>query len=662
MRNKLTNILLKLALGLIIVVTILGQPIFVSAAPVPLTVTLTIRVFDGSFNGPPLAGVWVHGTDGAHNVVARATNASGYASVSGSPGIWIFGLSRDGYTPLNGLSWNVSANVGLQFYMVPQPGIDLSVSKPKPIQVVWDVDINGDGKTDLVNGKPAMAMAKLTITGNLGDQQTVGVQWALDGIVYDFSYTIADLRQNQNNVKFFFTPMVAGDHNLNIRVDPNDDISEINENNNTNSVDFSIKDTKVEKIGYIPVQASKAGSGYGPLNLADYSQTVVQSTSFLSATYPLAPNNLQIFNPPYSFYGTDIKDFETSVALDLQHIWVLGKRAGLNELVGIVPENYFGYHTDPDTVGASWYFTEAVTYENHIRAALVKVNSWTTAAHEIGHINDLHTKPEEYIVQDKVITYKGNTANGYWVTTPTESKEILDGICFMGVGGSDKTFNTSVGHPTWIDNADYIDLFKKFRINPQDPSILLISGTITRDGLVSLGRTYMIEAGDLEIPPSGDYSIQTFDKNGHVLSTIPFDEDFQLNADPIGIVQTDIVPFGFTVPYLENLATIKIKHNSDVLYMINANISLLDGIIDSIPNNGFKNNPDERRKALHNEASAIGKMIEKQNYTPAINALKNSVKNKLEDWLVDNYSVQNLEQLTKQEVFKAIDQIIMRMK
>jgi len=63
------------------------------------TVQLTICVHETRSDGPVLSGVKITGVDGAGASFERVTDNTGTVVISGSPGIWSFSGSKDGYEP-----------------------------------------------------------------------------------------------------------------------------------------------------------------------------------------------------------------------------------------------------------------------------------------------------------------------------------------------------------------------------------------------------------------------------------------------------------------------------------------------------------------------------------------------------------------------------------
>jgi len=87
-------------------------------------------------------------------------------------------------------------NIGLEengWEVAPLPAQpDFFISDASPVQVVWNPDINGDGRIDLVAGKSTMVRVKVEMKDyeTLDKQQIVEVRLNFDGIKYTESKTI----------------------------------------------------------------------------------------------------------------------------------------------------------------------------------------------------------------------------------------------------------------------------------------------------------------------------------------------------------------------------------------------------------------------------------------------------------------------------------------
>jgi len=81
--------------------------------------------------------------------------------------------------------------------------------------------------------------------------------------------------------------------------------------------------------------------------------------------------------------------------------------------------------------------------------------------------------------------------------------------------------------------------------------------------------------------------------------------------------------------------------------------------VDSIPDYGFINNPEQLREALHNKIDAVENMLTAGNFNGALEKLEHDIKPTMEKRLKD-YTTETPLQLTKQQTLHLIDQIIWR--
>ena len=83
--------------------------------------------------------------------------------------------------------------------------------------------------------------------------------------------------------------------------------------------------------------------------------------------------------------------------------------------------------------------------------------------------------------------------------------------------------------------------------------------------------------------------------------------------------------------------------------------------MDSIPDYGFINNPEQRRKALHNKINAVENMLTAGNFKGALEKLKHDIKPTMEKWL-KYYTTETPLQLTKQQILQIIWRINLQTK
>ena len=540
---------------------------------------------------------------------------------------------------------------GFSEEVIPVTNLDFYISEIKPIQVINECDLNNDNRIDLISGKKTVTIVSLEMENveTLSEDDVLEVQLKCGSFDNTITKTIAQLKQD-NHLEFYFTTSGTGDQDITVMVDPDNKILEFDEENNQKDKEVTIKDTHELYLVYLPVDRTIFNSGYGPIDLTQYSETASKNGVFIKATYPVAQNEFTNQKRNEKYYGNPISGagmFDDALSLWLWSKLLTGGSA--DRAIGIVPEDYFPYHGKG---GISGIFMG-------VSGVLVKLDRWTTAAHEIAHSYHLRLGPpfgpgEEYDTDPP-----GIEANGFWVE---EKKEISNGLCFMGFGGPKRSYYYNDGRPIWVCDEDFIDLFKKFRVNKTDPDILLLNGLIDKDKTVELGKLYFIKQGKVDDVFEGDYSVKILGVYGQILEEIPFHASFQIHIDPLGIEETDTALFAFAIPYPDDASTILINYKEETLVEFIPNTRLLHDAVDSIPDHGFVVQPWQRRKALHNKINALEKMLEKNNIKGAINKLEKDIKDKLEKWLLDNYEKENPAQHSKIEVIDLVDEIIRRLK
>lgn len=117
--------------------------------------------------------------------------------------------------------------------------------------------------------------------------------------------------------------------------------------------------------------------------------------------------------------------------------------------------------------------------------------------------------------------------------------------------------------------------------------------------------------------------------------------------------------FAFSIPYPKEVFKVRILNGARVMAELNPNTKLLHDAVDLIPDYGFINNPEQKRKALHEKIEAVEKMLDVGDIKGAIQKLKHNIRDKIEKWLVD-YEPEPL-QLSKDQILILIDEIIWRL-
>jgi len=536
-------------------------------------------------------------------------------------------------------------------------GIDFKVTNIKPVQVVWDAKINNDDKIDLVAGKSTMIQYEIGINKYVVPDP-IDIRISFDGNEKIITNTIQLLLPEKEGY-FWSThnyypdsgkPTQIGDQTIIIEVDPNNDIVESDEDNNQDKVDITVKETKDINIHYLKVYPpiSILSSLYMPPEQKSFLETVEQSTKFIQATYPIRDEGVKystetmMGQPPFLF---------STWLGDLLYLETLAWVANKDRTIGIVDHSYFKYNRLPKVKGRSYIGTPS--------AALIEDGYYTPAAHEIGHSFGLgikYAKPLNLPVPDEEYhgVYEGNPAKGFWV----EEKKSIDAICLMGSTPALPKGTLPQDSNRWIENKDYYHLFDALK-KGVDPNILLITGFINKDDKIEFRKWYYLERVIDDILP-GEYSVVFLNKNREIIDETEFTIPFFVFDEPLGAVDVDEVPFVLPIPYPDNTYKVQIRHNEKILTETNPNSKLLHDAVDLIPDHGFINNPEQRRKALHNEIDALEKQMERGDISGARNKLKFDIKDKLEKWLIDDYQKDTL-QYSKDEIIDLVDGLIGRL-
>ncbi|MBU1992194.1 right-handed parallel beta-helix repeat-containing protein, partial [Patescibacteria group bacterium] len=514
-----------------------------------------------------------------------------------NPGTYKYHLeSSDGKTTVR---LPEQGELPLLIHSLPLP--DLSIEKIKPIQVVENADINGDGIMDLVMSKPAIVRVrpKVTELNSFNQNQAVTIELSLGNDILSITKTLAELKtliDDENGyIDFFVTPTKEGKTVLSVIIDKNNSIAEQDETNNQVVQELNIKRTSNLRLSYIPFTF--------PSFPNNFLVTSVMSSEFIDATYPVADVESDYSTSEYVSGLPARINNEKGVVFDLLSFWLWGKLLYpfSDQIFGVVSPDYFPYHNMGTTVGVH----SAIGLNT---VSLITEDYWTAATHEFGHAQGLWVVgPEEYELYEG-----GKDASGYWVK---KQMEITNGQCFMGRAGQKESFYYNSTTPIWVDNEDYGLLFKERLEDKADPEVLLLSGWVEKDGTILINPFYRTN-GNIDKISGSEYTIDLLDFNGNTINSFGFDVSFQLKSNPP--VELDIAPFALTIPYHDNVQEIRISKEGKIVVEINSYTRLLHDAIASIPGTGFTKGNEQRRVALYNKVDALEKQLKNRDYAGAV--------------------------------------------
>lgn len=542
----------------------------------------------------------------------------------------------------------------LSFTPVDKPDFSVSQNNIGVAQVVWNPDINSDGRTDLVLNKPMVVRVypNLLNIGNLTSSLMVEVRAALQGQSDTRSISVNDLLA-QRPIDLFVTPTQAGDAVINVTVDPIGLISESNEANNHASLNVSVK--RVPDTRYLYYNVDYLGAN------PHFASMVANSSDFLKAVYPIDPSNYSWSTRSYYPTANSYDSEFLGLYEDVWNIWLSTAMDSFKakRSVGIVSERWINYHLGfANPLG--FYITGVTPPDMMNEVSFVLDNHPLTTAHELGHSYGMdHT----YTIDPH---YQGPAASGYWVDGPLGAIEVKNSIDYMGEDALilPGVIYDEVPYPTtvrWSTMSDFVRLFQKFLTQPEDPEILLVTGTINQNNVVTFKKMYRLPEGIISQRTPGDGSVRVLDINGNIVSELLFTVDFGIFVDPLGIKIVDTAPFAFSVAYPADAASVQIVRNGQVLAQTFIASKLLRDAVTSIPDQGFVRNSAELRAALLNKVDALETQLAAGDFAGAKNKLRNDIRRALAEWLINEYPTQSVLQYTKPGILSLVDELLQRM-
>ncbi len=576
--------------------------------------------------------------------------------VDALPNKYIKSLSVTGYPPNpQGIIGNsmVLDNIRIE----AEPGVDLSVSEVKLSQAVYDPDINSNGRVDLVAGRETLIEATLKADG-LSEPREVAFRAIVNGqAVASANVTVSN---GLNKTKaLFFTPTAVGNSlELKVEVDPGNETIEQNENNNFSSTKtFEVRNTRQLGLAYFGIDhcigSSSGGYCYGPRpgnsgdQIAFRSQLgihVQQSNRYLNATFPLSASglNAQLVRPDLG--GSAANDFNS----------VAGSSNGLTDdfflltrelkrsapwaekAIAIVPDTYFPYHGHGT---AQLEGIRGIAYlGGNPPVAFVEVNQWVTVAHELGHLFGLgHASPSQ--------------VSQYWVSerTPVVARDLMDSL---GGVAANSLYR-------WISPSTFSALMSNLIGPAVDPEVILISGILKNDGIFESKPLLLLPEGLVSGSVDGALSVELISESGAVISTIQQDVQFMIETTTdvsSSLSAVNEVPIAVSIPYSENLAEVRVLWQGQVVYTLKPDSNLLREAVQGIPSFAYRTAADQRKRHLLQDISIFEGLILKNNYSAALGLLS-AIRNKISNWLLDDYQRTNTYEYEKSEILTIIDAV-----
>jgi hypothetical protein len=435
---------------------------------------------------------------------------------------------------------------------------DLELVSVEPVQTVFDPSALVEGKLTALKvkvkstfpeGVPDVFRFKITHGNNIIVGETSSFCCPKVGTKF-IPPEFFQFQSDPDPVSSFLNPLIpsGNDYMVTVELDPPDDehpnglIEESNETNNIISLDpIPVENTKPLGILYVPIDYGNFAEEL-PQGEMLYLKDI--NSDFIKGTYPVSEAEFHDdVGAPFDAILCDneapqgqLAFAEAQCIADSLEVFTWDLFSPFDRAVGVVQLGWFAAYTDCETV--DWYpeldFSCPGGFAGEHTALFEPIDDAVTA-HELGHTYGLPNYDEPVI------------ADGYWVAKGGP----VDGFDFMGPDD-----------PNWISNDSFEVLLDAF-MNPYDPPVIGIRGTVFKDGTVTLDPWYRFEDTlDIPLGSPGEFIVEYLDTDGNVIGQTGFDIDFRI-AD-IDLV-LDSESFALKIPDVENTARIVIKHADQIL-------------------------------------------------------------------------------------------------
>ena len=540
---------------------------------------------------------------------------------------------------------------------------DLSITSIEPVQVVFDADINGDGETDLVLGKPTVALVTVHVENAGALRTSVNVDLQFQGTTYTSAFQSSDLDSSGNvQLNFSVLPSQLGVHQPMIAtVDPSNVIAESDEGNNTSQPIFvSIKQTNPLRVVYVPLIETADNSF-----IQHVVETRIKAAEFVLGTFPIADSQLLTVQTG-SITGIPIGITcvsttcpvtlaqQLSLALNATSVWddlinlaSVGFFHNADRTVGIVPRDYFSKHGLCGFAG--------FTKDKMSTTVLATVDYWTAVAHELGHTYKLPIVGAEEYSQCPPVSNGNLASRGYWV----KNNQLIapeSRVCFMGTA-SPASASFDPRSTRWIERPDYEYIFRQVATIPNDPGAILITGILDKENNLELRKWSFASSSNVDPEEAGDLFLTMLDINHTVLKLVTLPVSFNILLEGIGNVDAPTTILAQRVSLPPGVVTFQFNRAGISLGNIDVVTKLLRDALDSVPDTGFLFPAQGRRTALTNMIDAIDRAIRAHNAYGAMQMLSINFRTAIGNWLLNDYPTTET-QLSKQQVLVLTDAMV----
>ncbi|MCA9499227.1 MAG: hypothetical protein R3B83_10595 [Nitrospirales bacterium] len=250
--------------------------------------------------------------------------------------------------------------------------------------------------------------------------------------------------------------------------------------------------------------------------------------------------------------------------------------------------------------------------------------------------------------------FNGSLPSGWKFSDPVSiMRNITNAYDFMNNPRNDT-------EEPWINSNTWELLADGLLTTTPDPQLLMINALISKNAPLELQTWYSFN-GIPDISESGTHSIVLKDKDGAVINAIPFEPNYSVALEPIGLAEMDISLLSLGVAFPIETALVQIfGANNELLVEVDPVQKILMDSFTEIPPHCFIGSPNQDRTTLINNLNQIKDLLEGGNVMGA--------KTKLQETgifvasaLLDECEVENPLVPKKETLLPIIDDSIKRL-
>lgn len=451
-------------------------------------------------------------------------------------------------------------------------------------QVIPDVDF--------VKGKTAVAMIKTTFNAPPTSTTNLTIYFHFDGQFVGFAFYGAVYGGNVTRQYFTFTPPEKKD-NVKMRATV------------THNAEGYERTEVLEKF----VNVTETYGLHVDFKIIDglnnYNSIIDDQFDFIRRIYPVKDSDLSksiySFSPEHANLCKDLSDRFGQGTREDVFLHCVEALLSLN--------NVFNFQRNLKTIGIvkqGWFSDLGGRYPNNIYSNVVGTTLEgnvvsieegylrSNAAHEMAHQLDFLLCDEN--IGDWTLENSSSARSGIpgCPNANLNNTKTFDAQCDLNDGCPATTlpplfvYNTSIYENTvlknlmgsmdnqssrWISKDSYnrlLEVQKRVLSTTEDANLFIMSGIILRNPSRLISFPVYTTRGNpyFTSNPTGNYSIETYNSSGYLLSNLTFQPSF-LQVGDNQTVETNVSFFVFFINYSSNLSTIKMKENTTIIMQVN---------------------------------------------------------------------------------------------